>query len=81
MVCVSKYVSAVYMFYQCVVLTPLLCPQYRAALLSLMVDIAVMLGAPQKAAQLQMEQVLAFEIKLAKVEKNTSRFNIVFGYI
>uniref|UniRef100_A0A8C5AM73 Phosphate regulating endopeptidase homolog, X-linked n=1 Tax=Gadus morhua TaxID=8049 RepID=A0A8C5AM73_GADMO len=40
---------------------------YRAALLSLMVDIAVMLGAPQKAARVQMEEVLAFEIKLAKM--------------
>lgn len=41
--------------------------QYRAALLSLMVDVAVMLGAPEKAAQAQMEQALAFESKLAHV--------------
>ncbi|KAK0143922.1 Metalloendopeptidase PEX [Merluccius polli] len=39
---------------------------YRAALLSLMVDTAVMLGATEKAARVQMEEVLAFEIKLAK---------------
>ncbi|XP_077365580.1 phosphate-regulating neutral endopeptidase PHEX [Festucalex cinctus] len=38
---------------------------YRAALLSLMVDTAVMLGAPQKAARVQMEKVLDFETKLA----------------
>lgn len=43
-------------------------PQYRAALLSLMVDTAVMLGAPQKAALTQMEKALAFEIKLAHVK-------------
>lgn len=40
---------------------------YRAALLSLMVDTAVMLGAPQKAALTQMEKALAFEIKLAHI--------------
>ncbi|XP_056869200.1 phosphate-regulating neutral endopeptidase PHEX [Takifugu flavidus] len=40
---------------------------YRAALLSLMVDVAVMLGAPEKAAQAQMEQALAFETKLAHI--------------
>ncbi|XP_049605007.1 phosphate-regulating neutral endopeptidase PHEX [Syngnathus scovelli] len=38
---------------------------YRAALLSLMVDTAMMLGAPQKAARVQMEEVLNFETKLA----------------
>lgn len=32
-----------------------------------MVDVAVMLGAPEKAAQAQMEQALAFETKLAHV--------------
>lgn len=36
-----------------------------------MVDVAVMLGAPEKAAQAQMEQALAFETKLAHV--NTPR--------
>uniref|UniRef100_A0A671XVJ8 Phosphate regulating endopeptidase homolog, X-linked n=1 Tax=Sparus aurata TaxID=8175 RepID=A0A671XVJ8_SPAAU len=41
---------------------------YRAALLSLMVDVAVMLGAPEKAALTQMEQALAFETKLAHVK-------------
>ncbi|XP_034021854.1 phosphate-regulating neutral endopeptidase PHEX isoform X2 [Thalassophryne amazonica] len=40
---------------------------FRAALLSLMVDTAVMLGAPQKAAQTQMEQALTFETKLAEI--------------
>ncbi|KAM8731774.1 phosphate-regulating neutral endopeptidase PHEX [Acanthopagrus schlegelii] len=40
---------------------------YRAALLSLMVDVAVMLGAPEKAALTQMEQALAFETKLAHI--------------
>uniref|UniRef100_H3D7Y1 Phosphate regulating endopeptidase homolog, X-linked n=1 Tax=Tetraodon nigroviridis TaxID=99883 RepID=H3D7Y1_TETNG len=40
---------------------------YRAALLSLMVDVAVMLGAPEKAAQAQMEQALAFETKIAHI--------------
>lgn len=40
---------------------------YRAALLSLMVDVAVMLGAPQKAAVAQMDQALAFETKLAHI--------------
>uniref|UniRef100_A0A3P8UJQ5 Phosphate regulating endopeptidase homolog, X-linked n=1 Tax=Cynoglossus semilaevis TaxID=244447 RepID=A0A3P8UJQ5_CYNSE len=39
----------------------------RAALLSLMVDVAVMLGAPGTAAQTQMEKVLAFETKLAHI--------------
>lgn len=42
--------------------------QYRAALLSLMVDVAVMLGAPEKTAQAQMEQALAFETKVAHVK-------------
>ncbi|XP_023805881.1 phosphate-regulating neutral endopeptidase isoform X1 [Oryzias latipes] len=37
----------------------------RAALLSLMVDVAVMLGAPEAAARVQMEKALAFETKLA----------------
>uniref|UniRef100_A0A665X4R2 Phosphate regulating endopeptidase homolog, X-linked n=1 Tax=Echeneis naucrates TaxID=173247 RepID=A0A665X4R2_ECHNA len=40
---------------------------YRAALLSLMVDIAVMLGAPERAAQTQMEKALAFETQLAHI--------------
>ncbi|XP_053715599.1 phosphate-regulating neutral endopeptidase PHEX isoform X2 [Synchiropus splendidus] len=39
--------------------------KYRAALLSLMVDTAVMLGAPEKAALTQMEKALAFETKIA----------------
>lgn len=42
--------------------------QYRAALLSLMVDTAVMLGAPEKDARTQMENALAFETKLAHVK-------------
>lgn len=54
--------------------------QYRAALLSLMVDVAVMLGAPEKEAQTQMEQALAFETKLAHVMKsrltNAAQFNV-----
>lgn len=41
--------------------------QNRAALLSLMVDVAVMLGAPDAAARVQMEKALAFETKLAHV--------------
>ncbi|KAJ8375579.1 hypothetical protein SKAU_G00061590 [Synaphobranchus kaupii] len=40
---------------------------YREALLSLMVDIAVMLGANQRSAQAQMKDILAFEIKLAEI--------------
>lgn len=40
---------------------------YRAALLSLMVDTAVMLGAPEKAALTQMEKALDFETKLAHI--------------
>uniref|UniRef100_A0A4W6BRE5 Phosphate regulating endopeptidase homolog, X-linked n=1 Tax=Lates calcarifer TaxID=8187 RepID=A0A4W6BRE5_LATCA len=40
---------------------------YRAALLSLMVDTAVMLGAPEKAALTQMEKALAFETRLAHI--------------
>uniref|UniRef100_A0A3Q3VTZ4 Uncharacterized protein n=1 Tax=Mola mola TaxID=94237 RepID=A0A3Q3VTZ4_MOLML len=40
---------------------------YRAALLSLMVDIAVMLGAPEKEALTQMEKALAFETQLAHI--------------
>ncbi|XP_037550251.1 phosphate-regulating neutral endopeptidase PHEX [Nematolebias whitei] len=39
----------------------------RAALLSLMVDMAVMLGASEKAAQAQMETALAFETKVAHI--------------
>lgn len=54
-------------------LPPLLSPpslsvQYRAALLSLMVDTAIMLGAPEKTALTQMEKALAFETKLAHVK-------------
>lgn len=49
--------------------------QYRAALLSLMVDVAVMLGAPEKAALTQMEKALAFETKLAHV-KTSRQINI-----
>ncbi|KAL2085856.1 hypothetical protein ACEWY4_019176 [Coilia grayii] len=41
--------------------------RYREALLSLMVDVAVMLGASQQAAQAQMTQVLDFEVKLAQI--------------
>ncbi|XP_061661264.1 phosphate-regulating neutral endopeptidase PHEX isoform X2 [Syngnathoides biaculeatus] len=41
--------------------------RYRAALLSLMVDTAVMLGAPHKAARVQMEKALDFETKLARI--------------
>ncbi|KAM9333255.1 LOW QUALITY PROTEIN: phosphate-regulating neutral endopeptidase PHEX [Pholidichthys leucotaenia] len=40
---------------------------YRAALLSLMVDVAVMLGAEEQAAQTQMEKVLEFETKVAHI--------------
>ncbi|XP_028972216.1 phosphate-regulating neutral endopeptidase PHEX isoform X2 [Esox lucius] len=40
---------------------------YRSALLNLMVDIAVMLGAPQEAAETQMKDALTFETKLAKI--------------
>uniref|UniRef100_A0A8C9Z724 Phosphate regulating endopeptidase homolog, X-linked n=1 Tax=Sander lucioperca TaxID=283035 RepID=A0A8C9Z724_SANLU len=40
---------------------------YRAALLSLMVDTAVMLGAPEKSALTQMEEALAFETQLAHI--------------
>ncbi|XP_031705969.1 phosphate-regulating neutral endopeptidase PHEX [Anarrhichthys ocellatus] len=40
---------------------------YRAALLSLMVDTAVMLGAPEKAALTQMKETLDFETKLAHI--------------
>ncbi|XP_068437863.1 phosphate-regulating neutral endopeptidase PHEX [Clinocottus analis] len=39
----------------------------RAALLSWMVDTAVMLGAPEKAALTQMKEALDFEIKLAHI--------------
>ncbi|MEQ2265845.1 hypothetical protein XENORESO_013486, partial [Xenotaenia resolanae] len=39
----------------------------RAALLSLMVDIAVMLGAPKQAAKAQMEKALDFETKIAHI--------------
>lgn len=41
--------------------------QYRAALLSLMVDVATMLGAQERSAQADMEKALAFETKLAQV--------------
>lgn len=41
--------------------------QYRTALLSLMVDVATMLGAPETTAQTEMEKALAFETKLAHV--------------
>ncbi|MED6294397.1 hypothetical protein CHARACLAT_020643, partial [Characodon lateralis] len=40
----------------------------RAALLSLMVDVAVMLGAPKQAAKAQMEKALDFETKIAHVK-------------
>nr|XP_023701009.1 phosphate-regulating neutral endopeptidase isoform X2 [Paramormyrops kingsleyae] len=40
---------------------------YREALLKLMVEVAVMLGANQQIAQTQMEEVLAFEGKLAEI--------------
>ncbi|XP_051537866.1 phosphate-regulating neutral endopeptidase PHEX isoform X2 [Myxocyprinus asiaticus] len=40
---------------------------YREALLRLMVDISVMLGASEQAAEAQMKQVLDFEIKLAQI--------------
>ncbi|MFT7812528.1 phosphate-regulating neutral endopeptidase isoform X1 [Arapaima gigas] len=40
---------------------------YREALLSLMVDIAVMLGAEKRSAETQMKDVLAFEMKLAEI--------------
>lgn len=33
-----------------------------------MVDVAVMLGAPEAAARVQMEKALAFETKLAHVQ-------------
>uniref|UniRef100_A0A3B3SR68 Phosphate regulating endopeptidase homolog, X-linked n=1 Tax=Paramormyrops kingsleyae TaxID=1676925 RepID=A0A3B3SR68_9TELE len=42
---------------------------YREALLKLMVEVAVMLGANQQIAQTQMEEVLAFEGKLAEVRE------------
>lgn len=45
-----------------------LCVQYRAALLSLMVDVAVMLGAPENQAKTQMEKALAFETQVAHVK-------------
>lgn len=45
-----------------------LCLQYRAALLSLMADVAVMLGAPEKEALTQMEKALAFETEVAHVK-------------
>ncbi|XP_065114436.1 phosphate-regulating neutral endopeptidase PHEX isoform X2 [Paramisgurnus dabryanus] len=40
---------------------------YREALLRLMVDVAVMLGANVQAAEAQMKQVLDFEMKLAQI--------------
>jgi len=43
-----------------------------------MVDVAVMLGAPEKAAQTQMEKALAFEAKLAHVKTSCKRvINII----
>lgn len=50
--------------------------QYRAALLSLMVDVAVMLGAPEKDALTQMEKALAFETKVAHV-RMSCQINII----
>lgn len=50
--------------------------QYRAALLSLMVDVAVMLGAPEKDALTQMEKALAFETKVAHV-RTSCQINII----
>ncbi|XP_064797208.1 phosphate-regulating neutral endopeptidase PHEX isoform X1 [Oncorhynchus masou masou] len=51
---------------------------YRSALLNLMVDIAVMLGAPLEAAEIQMSEALAFETKLAQIvipfENRTSEY-------
>ncbi|XP_063063489.1 phosphate-regulating neutral endopeptidase PHEX [Engraulis encrasicolus] len=41
--------------------------RYREALLSLMVDMAVMLGANQQTAEVQMRRVLDFEIKVAQI--------------
>lgn len=41
--------------------------RYREALLSLMVDIAVMLGAKQQVAEAQMKPVLDFETKVAQI--------------
>lgn len=51
-----------------------------------MVDMAVMLGAPERAARVQMEEVLAFEINLAKVCLDTVLylkwyFNIFIGQL
>lgn len=43
--------------------------QNREALLRLMVDVAVMLGADKTTAESQMTVVLEFEIKLAQVMK------------
>lgn len=40
---------------------------YRTALLSLMVDVATMLGAQERTAQADMEKALAFETKLAQI--------------
>ncbi|KAK7118470.1 hypothetical protein R3I94_022086 [Phoxinus phoxinus] len=40
---------------------------YREALLTLMVDVSVMLGADEQAAKTQMKPVLDFEMKLAKI--------------
>lgn len=42
--------------------------QNRNALLSLMVDVAVMLGAPKQAARAQLEKALDFETKVAHVK-------------
>lgn len=41
--------------------------EYRAALLRLMVDVAVMLGAEEETAEPQMTEALAFEVKLAHI--------------
>lgn len=56
--------------------SPCLSLQYRAALLSLMVDVAVMLGAPEKDALTQMEKALAFETKVAHV-RTSCQINII----
>lgn len=45
--------------------------QYREALLRLMVDVSVMLGADEQAAEAQMKLVLDFEMELAKVRSKT----------
>lgn len=45
--------------------------QYREALLRLMVDVSVMLGANEQTAEAQMKPVLDFEMKLAQVSSKT----------